>query len=536
MHLRKARGRMNANTLVELQAMGRGSGLFIDENESAAAQPISAATFIFTRNIVETFGSNDSTAVYYARDSALAPLSAATSVISSATLLTATAPVYFATNNWIYSFGKQAGGRYSDFTDTLHNFSEKLVYQDPDTFKYTIGRNTRSAIASGTGEPIGWNPFGLHALAPVRTLRVTEDYPTISQALTHASRGDNVVVQSGTYTESLVIPSGVWLKSASGPLKTIILNATRTSNIPTVGVRAYGVNNRTAVSGFSVGGFTTGVETDTNSGFLISDIIAFASDTLYGIKVTTGPRVRGRPYQPWIAENTLYQTTEGIRIETIAPTVRERDPIFCRLNLPMPGLSARIDLPWIHHNAVIQTKRGIVLAQAPPSTNAFQRLPIARNDLYFDPEQGGVDWVNLPQLTHYRFNQHQEPAFIEETVIPGLNSILRSLHQKDRRRIGALDSRYGNRVPGDLNLDGLFDDEDVLMLDALIQFVLAANYLPPSLQSIAALNEQTDWNRDGMLTQEDVRLAAQVFVGAIQPEDTLLGADWLRAAQEGGNE
>jgi len=78
-------------------------------------------------------------------------------------------------------------------------------------------------------------------------IRVPRDYPTIQAAMDVASEHDIVLVEPGTYTENILMKSGVTLKSEAGAANTTIDGAGAGSVIDCIGV-----SDRTTIRGFTI--------------------------------------------------------------------------------------------------------------------------------------------------------------------------------------------------------------------------------------------------------------------------------------------
>lgn len=288
-------------------------------------------------------------------------------------------------------------------------------------------------------------------------------------------------------------------------------------------------------SGLTLRGFATGVLAAAESGLTIANLIVDGTSTATGVELIAGPRPRGRTYQPWIAENTIHKVQTGIRAEFEPGGDSTRAVDFAHLPFPVPDFHDPGAPAWIHHNAVLEIQTGIAIGTARPPDRPPGRTPFAHNNVY-SSESGEepAHWTGLADLTGLQHNLSADPVFEPGTFEPRLESPLRSLVRPGGRRIGALDSPFRKLEPCDLNRNGVFNDEDVLILAALARFELSVILLPADLQDAKVLFFHADWNRDGRLNEEDARLASLVILGGLELDATPLGRDFLELAGNGG--
>lgn len=91
--------------------------------------------------------------------------------------------------------------------------------------------------------------INLHFSYAAKTLAVPGDYPTISQAISHASDGDTIIVQSGVYTENLAVNKSVSINGAGSKTTIIIGEGGLTGGSqPVVALNASGAE----ISGFTI--------------------------------------------------------------------------------------------------------------------------------------------------------------------------------------------------------------------------------------------------------------------------------------------
>ncbi len=518
LYIKDASGGFERSTIAGAIAVQQGSSLFIEDRNPPEPDisPFGEVGFSIVDNIIESFGSSDSSAVHLEIHHPSPPM------IESST------PILFGNNNVVSAFGRIFSGSYEETADSFNNIHEFVRFADPDSLDYAIGSDSESATASRTSGPLGWNPNGLHPLPAPRVLNVTSDYLTLADAVASSQYGDRIVVESGTYEEQLTVPHGVWIQSVSGPLETVIKQADD-MDPPRSGIDAHAPRHRSIVSGFSVLDYKVGVETTTRSGILIANVIVNSTTSEFGIDIVDNPNAPINPYAPILAESSIRFVTTGVRIlgETAEP--EERDPIYCRFDFPIPLELEPPPIPWIHHLAIADTKDGILWV--PPATDPDakpERIPIMHNVIYVDGGRGGDDYVNLPDLSELRFNLNTDPSFIDDTVIPMLASILAAENQPDLRRIGALEPQG---ALGDLNDDGFFDARDLLIQASLIAGRIAVSDLLIEPNTMDEVLLRSDWNADGMLTADDLGIGMEVFVGKRKAGDTPLAQ-----AMEGGQE
>mgnify|MGYP006272306077 CR=1 FL=1 len=515
--LKDAGGSFDHVTVANARAVENGGAVLIDEYDAAGER-----RFTLSNSILESFGSEDSGAVHFADSS---------SRVGNVT------PVAFHTNNVIAALGRIYSGTETDFTGQAGLINETLVFADPLGEDYAIGDNTTSATASETGGPLGYNPDGLHALPLPRILRATEDYPTIADALADARPGDTVLIRSGTHTESLVIPDGVWVRSVSGPYHTVLENPNEPDlNGGTVGLIATQVSPRTVVSGLTLARFDIGLRTDTRSGVVASNLIVQQPTPQVGVDVVDTPAFadpQGDYFVPWLAENSVRWATQGFRVGYRLGQADQQQEEFCAINVPLPSLREPPPIPWLHHNGVAETRDGIEWVWLGQDDPVLERVPIAHNDVIPNPTRAGEAYVNLPDLTGLRHNIQEDPMFVERAVMPQRGSPLSAFQRPDQRRIGALPE---SPPFGDYD-DNLFADEwDLLFVSALNRGLVQQEDAPfwntfddpPYRYDLKyRFMERADFDQDGVIDLADFDWGLQVYFGAVDVRELPIWHVWV---------
>jgi hypothetical protein len=121
----------------------------------------------------------------------------------------------------------------------------------PYNLEFTLAQNSPCV---GSGEQNGSNmgAYGIGCAQPVNTIHVPADYPTIQLALNNANSGDVVLVQPGTYVESIDWPdsNGIKLISAGDESNTFLEGGGggATLELP----ENYIIDTTTVITGFTI--------------------------------------------------------------------------------------------------------------------------------------------------------------------------------------------------------------------------------------------------------------------------------------------
>jgi hypothetical protein len=145
-----------------------------------------------------------------------------------------------------------------------------------------------------------------------KTIIVPDDYGLVQQAIDAAEQGDIVFVKAGTYTENIVVQSGIILLGELAPDGAPDATVIDGGGAGVV-VDCDSVDNRTIVRGFTIRNGDVGVSCVTASPYVVLNLITSNAEN--------GVYIAGQP-APWLEHNTIVANEgNGVYIHDSSPVL-----------------------------------------------------------------------------------------------------------------------------------------------------------------------------------------------------------------------